>query len=97
LQCRFYNTCATDRYPVLKLEDIFKRAVKPVGPDVIAVGRVDQLSGYAHPVARFAYRAFEDIADAQFTSDLLHIDRLTLVGEARIASNDEKPASATAR
>ena len=35
---------------------------------------VDQLRGDAHPVAGFAHRAFEDIADAEFAPDLLHID-----------------------
>jgi len=59
--------------------------------------RVDQLGGDAHSTACFAHRAFEDIADAELATDLLHIDRLALVGEARIAGDDEEPADAGER
>ena len=59
---------------------------------------VDQLAGDAHAVAGLAHAAFEHIAHAEFAADLLHIDRLALVGEARIAGDDEEPAGcATAR
>src|SRR5580693_9660827 len=58
------------------------------------VCRVDQLRGDADPAARFAHRAFENIAHTQFAADRLHIDRLALVGEARIAGDDEEPADA---
>jgi hypothetical protein len=34
------------------------------------------------------------VEDAQLASDQLHIDVLALVGEARIASDDEQPANA---
>jgi hypothetical protein len=54
--------------------------------------RVEQLCGNAHALACLAHRAFEDVADAQFTPDLLHIDRLALVGEAGVAGDDEEPA-----
>ena len=54
--------------------------------------RVDQLRADAHPVPSFANRTFEDIAHAQFAADLFHIDRLALVGEARIAGDDEEPS-----
>jgi hypothetical protein len=54
--------------------------------------RVDQLCGDAHALACLAHRAFEDVADAEFASDLLHIDRLALVGEAGVAGDDEEPA-----
>jgi hypothetical protein len=46
--------------------------------------RVDQLSGDAYPAAGFAYRAFEDVTHAEFASDSFYIDRLALIGEARI-------------
>src|SRR5262249_35068566 len=54
--------------------------------------RIDQLPGDAHLRARLAHRAFEDIAHAQFAADPFHIDGLALVGEARIARDDEQPA-----
>src|ERR1700730_11468703 len=56
--------------------------------------RFDQLRGDAHPCPGFADRAFEDIAHAQVAPDLLHIDALALVGEARIARDDEEPPDA---
>ena len=58
---------------------------------------LDQVAGDAHPVAALAHAAFEHIADAEFAADLLHIDRLALVGEARIAGDDEEPADARQR
>src|SRR5438105_10502949 len=58
---------------------------------------VDQLPGNAHPVTALAYRAFEHITNAEFTADALHIDCLALVGEARIAGDDEQPADARQR
>ena len=59
--------------------------------------RVDQLPGDADLIATFAHRAFEHVAHAQFTSDLLHIDSLPLVGEARISGDDEEPSNAGQR
>ena len=59
-----------------------------------AGGRVDQLSGDPHPPAGFAHRAFEHIAHAKLSPDLLHIDGLALVSETRIAGDDEQPADA---
>src|SRR6266478_3319530 len=53
---------------------------------------IDQLPGDAHPRSRFANRALENIAHAELAPDLLHIDRLALVGKARIVGDDEEPA-----
>ena len=58
---------------------------------------VDQLPSDAHPRSRFAHRAFENIADAQFAPDLFHIDRPSLVGEGRIAGDDEEPVDTAER
>jgi len=58
---------------------------------------VDQLAGNAHALAAFAHRALEHIADAELAADLLHIDGLPLVGEARIAGDDKQPADAGER
>src|SRR5690242_8455689 len=43
--------------------------------------RVDQLPGDADPIAGFAHRALQHVAHAKLTTDLLHIDGLSLVGE----------------
>src|SRR5207244_5979560 len=74
---------------VLELEHCFARAVEAIGPQMRAARGVDQLRGDAHSAARLADRAFEHIADAQFAPDLLHIDGLALIGEARIARSEE--------
>jgi len=42
-------------------------------------------------------RSFEDVTDAEFACDLLHIDSLTLVGESRVTGDDEEPADAGER
>src|SRR5262249_35453653 len=57
----------------------------------------DQLPGDPHPVPGLAYRAFEHIPHAQLAADLLYVDRLALVGEARITGDDEEPADAGER
>ena len=43
---------------------------------------LDQLAGDTDFAARLSDTALQDIADAQFSSDLLNLDSLPLVGEA---------------
>ena len=50
---------------------------------------VDELDIDAHAVSAALDAAFEDIADVQFAPDLLHVERLALVGERRVAGDDE--------
>ena len=59
--------------------------------------RVDQLRADAYTIAGFADRTLEDVAHPQLAADLFHIDRLALVGEARIAGDDEEPMDARQR
>jgi hypothetical protein len=81
----------------LKVEDIFEGAVEAVGPQMRGISRIDQLGADAHATAGLAHRAFQNITHPQFAPDLFHIDGLALVGEARIASDDEEPADARQR
>jgi hypothetical protein len=55
LQRRLYDAGDARRYLVLKLEHIFERTVEPLGPEMRAGDRVDQLPGDPHPPAAFAY------------------------------------------
>jgi hypothetical protein len=48
-----------DRNFVLKVKDIFQRAVEAVGPEMRAGCGIDQLSRDAYPPARLPYRAFQ--------------------------------------
>jgi hypothetical protein len=57
---------------------------------VLASLGLDQLRSDTDAVAGFAQAAFEHIAHTQLTADLLHIDRLAFVGEARITGDDEQ-------
>ena len=76
---------------VLYRENIFERAVVAVCPDMVAGGRVDQLRGNAHAIAGLAHAAFEHVAHAELAADLPHVD-VALVGEGRVAGDDEQPA-----
>ena len=43
---------------ILQIEDIIQTTVEAVGPEMITTGRVNQLSGDAHSIARPAHTAF---------------------------------------
>src|SRR5258708_39915839 len=49
-----------------------------------------QLAGNANAITRFPDASFQHIAHAEFASDLLDIDSLAFVGEARIAADYEQ-------
>ena len=51
---------------------------------------VDQLPGNADSIASFAHTAFEHIANAKFTPDLLYVDGLAFVSKAGVSRDDEK-------
>ena len=79
---------------ILQIEDVRQLAVETVRPEMRARRSIDELPGDAHPVARLAHAAFEHVAHAELAPDLLHVHRPALVGEARIARDDEQPAQA---
>src|SRR3984893_13021599 len=81
-------------YLVLQLEQIGEGAIVPLGHYVMVRVGLDQLHGDAHPTARFAHAAFEDIAHAQFLANLLDVDGLALVGEGRVAGDHREGAPA---
>src|SRR6185437_17168802 len=85
------------RHLVLKVEHVFDLALEAVGPEMRAGARIDELPGDAQAAAGLAHRAFEDIVDGELAPDLLHVDRLSLVGEARIARENEEPSDARQR
>src|SRR6266481_1802498 len=75
-QRRLDHTGDADRDLVLKLENVFQRAVEAVGPQMGAGESVDQLRGDAHATAGLANRAFEHVADTELAADLFHVDGL---------------------
>src|SRR6516225_402695 len=96
-QRRLYNRGDTCGNFVLHREDVAEIAIITVVPDMRGIGRVDQLRCHADPVAAFAHRAFEHIADTQLAPDPLYVDRLAFVSEARITGDDKEPANAGER
>ena len=79
---------------VLKGENVVGLAVIALSPDMRSRCGINKLPSDAHAFRRFAYAAFEHIAHAKLAPNLLHIDRPTLVGEGRIARDDEQPLDA---
>ena len=66
---------------VLNREHVGEIAVVAFRPDVAAGRDIVELGRDAHAVAALAHAAFDDIADAKFFGDLLHVDGLALVDE----------------
>src|SRR6476660_9766750 len=83
---RRHNTCG---HLVLQLKDILQRSVEAICPEMRSRGCIDELCRNTHPVRGLAHAAFEHVPHPKFTSDLLYIDRPTLVGDARIARDHE--------
>src|SRR5690349_15222202 len=79
---------------VLNGEDILKLPVVALRPDVPVGLSVDQLHGDADSIARLAYAALENVVDPELARDLLHLHRLTLVNESRVARDHEQLAEA---
>ena len=71
--------------PVLQIEHVSKRTLETIGPRLRTGDSIDQVTADAKPIAALAHRAFEDIAHAELTPDLLHID--CLASPCRNSSN----------
>ena len=77
---------------VLHGEYVEQVAVIMFRPDMTAGRGVVELRGDTHAIADLSYATFDDIAHAEFDCDLLHVHRLALVGERRVAGDHEEPA-----
>jgi hypothetical protein len=73
---------------ILDGEDVVQLAVVGFRPQVAVLHRVDQLRGDAHPVARFAHAALEDVVHIQLARDHRRAQLAALVGEGRGARGD---------
>src|SRR5262249_21740656 len=78
---------------VLYCEDVGEAAVVTVAPELAARRHVAELGSNAHEVTAPAHAALHHVIDAEFRSDLRHGERLALVGERRVARDDEEPAN----
>src|SRR4029453_4724028 len=77
-------------YLVLQIEDVPEPTIKAFRPKMSPSGGIDELSRDAHPICRFANAPFQHVAHPKLAPDLLHIDGAPLVGEARVAGDDEQ-------
>ena len=97
--CRSWGTIAPTtlgRHAILQIEYVLDLALETLGPDMRRGRGVDELPGDADARARLAHAAFQHVAHAKLAADLLHVDGAALVGEGRIARDDEDvPGSGT--
>ena len=77
---------------VLHVEEIGKRLVEPLRPEMTAGLGVDELHVDPHPISATLNAALENVADVQLAPDRLHVERLALVGESRIAGDHDSAA-----
>ncbi len=56
-QLRLYSAHNTGGYLVLEVEDVIKRTVEPVRPDMSASRCIDQLTNHANPIGRTTHAA----------------------------------------
>ena len=68
---------------VLDQEHVVDGAIEPLGPDVVAVGHVDQLRADPQAVAGLAHAAFEHGLNVEALADFADVDRRALELERR--------------
>ena len=73
-------------------ENIFKIAVVALSPNVPIGFCVDQLNGDADAIAGLSHASLQHVFDPEFARDVLHLYRLALVHEGRVARDDEQVA-----
>ena len=76
-------------HTILQIEYVLDLALETFGPDVRRRRGVDELPGDADPRPRPAHAAFQHVTHAKLAADLLHVDGAALVGEGRVARDDE--------
>ena len=76
---------------VLDGEDVIKRPIVALCPEVITGLRLDELPGDPYAVAVFSDAALKYITYTELASNLAHIHVAPFVAEARVARDHEKP------
>src|SRR6266446_3790424 len=75
---------------VLHRENVSQITIVALGPKMPAGGGFDELRCHSHPVSGLAHAALEHITHAELAPDVSDCNRLALVGECRIAGDDEQ-------
>ena len=68
-------------YLALRLRQVCQVGIEPIGPNMSAGLGVDQLRIDLNRFTQPPHAAFENMANAEILTDLLYVDRFTLVGE----------------
>src|SRR5262249_44957813 len=97
LQLRRDRPYDADSHLILQIENVLEIAFKALRPEMYACRGIHELTGDAHPARGFAHASFEDVAHAELTPDLLHVDRPALVSETRVSRDHEEPSHARER
>src|ERR1700722_8364085 len=74
---------------VLHIEQVGERLVEPLCPEMVARFGVDELDIDPHAISAPLDATFEDVADVQFTADLLQIDVLAFISEGGVAPDHD--------
>ena len=79
---------------VLHVEEIDQRLIETLSPEMMIGLRINELDVHANAIGATLNASFHDIADIQVPPELLHVDRLALKGERRVARDDESALDA---
>jgi hypothetical protein len=79
---------------LLKVEEVIELAVVALGPNMAPGLAVDQLGRDPDPFGGSADATFEDETNPELLGNPPHVDRLALVGEGRVAGDDEEARKA---
>lgn len=79
---------------VLNRENIFQLAIVALGPQVVAVGDIDELCCDAKPLSRTADASFENCFDIELSSNLANVEIAAPEAECRRARDHAKAAQA---
>ena len=79
------------------VEEVGDGLVETLGPKMGTALGVDKLDVDAHAVSAALDAAIEDIADVQLAPDRLHVERLSFIGEGRIAGDHDGASYARGR
>jgi hypothetical protein len=83
------SPCETPGDFVLSLGQVGAIGVEPICPKLRAAFAIDQLHVDPNLVTNPPHAAFEDVADAELTANLLRVHGFSLVGKSRVAGDYE--------
>jgi hypothetical protein len=75
---------------ILNRKDLLHFAIERLGPQMIAVSHINQLSGYAQPVTSFAHTAFQYCPHVQLLADPADVFVFSFERKARSSSGHAK-------